>query len=171
MWGTAAGYFACGKVNARNRMGGYAGQVTFIVAVDYDRVVFAQVDKGASGFAHDRCSQLLRDDMLPPLPPETASAVSVAQPAAAASASASASATSPSGLSLRAMPDGAYVSGVTTGSAAERAGLKPGMVIASVNAIPLSAMGNAMLKVVDAAGSNAALTIIGGKTMTLGARP
>ncbi len=165
MWGTAAGYFACGTVNARNRMGGYAGQVTFIVAVDYDLVVFAQVDKGASGFAHDRCSQLLRDGTLPPVPQETASTVSVAPSTPAAGAA------SPSGLSLRTMPDGAYVSGVTKGSAAERAGLKPGMVIASVNAIPLSGMGDAMLKVVDAAGSTAALTIIGGKTMTLGARP
>ncbi len=167
LWGTAAGYFACGTVNARNRMGGYAGQVTFIVAIDYDRVVFAEVDKGASGFAHDRCSQLLRDGMLPPVPQETASSVS----AAPSTATAGAGAASPSGLSLRAMPDGAYVSAVNVGSAAERVGLKPGMVIASVNAIPLAGMGDAMGRIVDAAGPGATLTLIGGKAITLGKKP
>ena len=42
------------------------------------------------------------------------------------------------------------------------------MVIGAVNAIPLAGMGDAMLKVVDAAGSVATLSIVGGKTLKLG---
>ena len=68
------------------------------------------------------------------------------------------------------MPDGAYVADVKAGSAAATAGLKPGMVIAAVNAIPLAGMGDAMLKVVDAAGADAALTVVGGKAVKLGAK-
>lgn len=69
------------------------------------------------------------------------------------------------------MPDGAYITAVAPGSPAAVAALAPGMVITSVNAIPLAGMGDAMLKVVDAAGSNAALALIGGRTIKLGSKP
>ncbi len=76
-----------------------------------------------------------------------------------------------SGLTLRAMPDGAYITAVTPGSPAAAAALAPGMVIASVNAIPLAGMGDAMGRIVDAAGPGATLTLIGGKAITLGKKP
>jgi hypothetical protein len=45
------------------------------------------------------------------------------------------------------------------------------MVIATVNAIPLAGMEDAMLQVVGAAGNNASLGMVGGRTVTLGAKP
>ena len=72
------------------------------------------------------------------------------------------------GLAVHAMPEGAYIAAVTAGSIAEKAGLKPGMVITSVNAIPLAGMSEAMTRVVDAAGTAATLTLVGGATIRLG---
>ncbi|UZK67334.1 PDZ domain-containing protein [Sphingomonas sp. M1-B02] len=154
--GRVRGYVACGTVNARNRMGGYTGASTFVVVIDYDRVIYSEIDKRAGGMISEQCGSALRSGLLPPL--------AAAQPTTGASTTQGAA----SGLTLRSMPDGAYVSAVVADSPAALAGLKPGMVIASVNAIPLQGMGDAMLKVLDAAGASAELTIIGGKALKLG---
>lgn len=173
------GYVACGTVNARNRMGGYAGASGFVVVVDYDRVLYADIERVPGGLVEAPCAKMARAGQFPPLPTDAvATSVIGAAPAAVAAAVNSASAAAPapilsaaSGLGLRAMPDGAYISAVAPGSPAALAGLKPGMVVASVNAIPLAGMGDAMIKVVDAAGATAALAIVGGRTVTLGAKP
>ena len=93
--------------------------------------------------------------LLPPVP---------ATPAAAAAVSAT-------GLTLRAMPEGAYVTGVVPGSSADKAGLRPGMVIETINAIALQNMGEAMTKVIDAAGAGASLGLVGGKIIKMGGKP
>lgn len=157
--GRVKGYVACGLVNARNRMGGYAGRTNFVVVIDYGRVLFAEIDSKPGGMISGICSDGVRSGMFPPLPP-----------AGAANPGVAATAPSASGLSLRAMPDGAYVSAVTEGSLAALAGLKAGMVIGSVNGIPLAGMGDAMTKVVEAAGPGASLAIVGGGTIQLGAK-
>lgn len=166
MQGRVAGYVACGTVNGRNRMGGYAGAVGFVTVIDYDRVIFAELDSRAGGMIAESCDRAVAAGILPPLPIATGSTA-----AAAGESTAETILSSASGLTLRAMPDGAYVSAVAPGSAAARAALKPGMVITSVNAIPLAGMGDAMLKILEAAGSKATLTLVGGKTLTLGERP
>lgn len=165
MQGRVAGYIACGTVNGRNRMGGYAGAVGFVTVIDYDRVIFAELDTRAGGMIAESCNKALAAGLLPSLPEP---AGTTASPAAGSSAT---TVTSASGLTLRAMPDGAYITAVAPGSPAAAAALTPGMVITSVNAVPLGNMGDAMLKVVDAAGSNAALTLVGGRTIKLGSKP
>lgn len=160
-----AGYIGCGTVSARNRMGGYAGAVSFVVVIDYDRVLFADLDRRSTGMIAEQCNQALRAGLLPPLPAD-----GEATGMAPAALSSTAATSAVSGLTLRAMPDGAYVTAVKAESPAATAGLKPGMVIASVNAIPLAGMGDAMLKVVDAAGADAAFTVVGGKAVKLGAK-
>lgn len=158
--GRVFGYAGCGTVNARNRMGGYVGRTSFVVVIDNDRVLFAEIDSKPGGMIADQCGAAVRAGLLAPLPAPGTTATAVAAPANART-----------GLTLRAMPDGAYIAAVAPISPAATAGLKPGMVIASVNAIPLAGMGDAMLKVVDAAGTSAALAIVGGKTVTLSAQP
>lgn len=166
MQGRVAGYIACGTVNGRNRMGGYAGAVSFVTVIDYDRVIFAELDSRAGGMIAESCNKALAAGVLPPLPePAGTTALSTAGGSGAATTS------SVSGLTLRVMPDGAYITAVARGSPAAAAALTPGMVITSVNAIPLAGMGDAMLKVVDAAGSNAALALVGGRTIKLGNKP
>lgn len=149
------GYVACGAVNARNRMGGYVGAQTFIVVIDYGLVLHAEIDRSSAGMITQTCATGIRDGMFPPVPVETTSVGSAPVP-------------SPTGLTLRAMPEGAYVSAVASGSAADKAGLRPGMVIETINAISLGGMGEAMTKVVDAAGTKASLGLVGGKTIKMG---
>lgn len=162
------GYYACGVINARNRLGGYVGARAFIVVIDYDRVLYSEIDTSASGAVTNRCLRAREDGALPALP-------SNVSPTATASMTKDTSApwatSTMTGLTLRPMPDGAYVSAVAPGSLSAVAGLKPGMVISSVNAIPLRGMGDAMLKVIDAAGGTARLVVIGGGTINLGGRP
>jgi hypothetical protein len=151
-----SGYVACGTVNAKNRMGGYTGVSSFIVVIDYDRVLLLDIERTDRGFAGAACEEYALRQMLPPLSRAERAAPSEVEAGSGTHAPASAQLTSTiSGLTLRAMPDGAYISGVAAGSLAAIAGLTPGMVIASVNAIPLSGMGDAMLKVVEAAGGTA----------------
>ena len=150
--GRTYGYVACGTVNSKNRMGGYAGSTPFVVVIDYGRVLLSRIEN----WIDYECSQLQQQGKFPPLP---ASGVSGAPAANAA------------GLALRPMPEGAYVSAVTPGSAAASAGLKAGMVITSVNAIPLAGMDAGMLRVIEAAGPAATLTVVGGITFKLGVKP
>lgn len=162
------GYVACGTVNARNRMGGYAGATTFIVVVDFDRTLFVNLDGRPGGMQSEMCEQQIVAGRLPPVPRD--------EPSSAASASmdgsnSSTAAASTMGITVRPMPEGAYVASVQPNSAASAAGLTAGMVISSINGLPLSGMGDAMAKVVAAAGAGATLTVIGGKTITLGATP
>lgn len=159
------GYVACGTVNARNRMGGYAGATWFVVVVDYGRVLMADLDQHENGMISDSCSAAIAKGVAAPLPVST---TPEPEPAVAPQSEHGPTATI-AGLLVRAMPEGAYVSGVALGSPASTAGLKPGMVITAVNAIPLAGMGDAMLKVVEAAGTSAVLTLVGGATIKLGA--
>ncbi|MCU6455668.1 hypothetical protein LPN01_16430 [Sphingomonas sp. A2-49] len=176
--GRIEGYVACGAVNARNRMGGYSGATSFVTVVDYDRVLYVEIDRVAGGMIAGNCNKSARAGLLPPLPTgAAASAVSPMPPAVPASAASASVAPAPSqppaasGLTLRAMPDGAYISAVAAASPAAAVGLKPGMVNTSVNAIPLTGMGEAMVKIIDATGTKAVFTLVGGRTVTLGARP
>lgn len=164
--GRVAGYVACGTVNARNRMGGYAGAVSFVVVIDYDRVLFAELDSRGGGLIAESCAKALAAGMLPPLPPTAPAATLLAN-----SDTAVPPAPNATGLTVRAMPEGAYITAVRPGSPAAAAALTPGMVIATVNAIPLAGMGDAMLHVVGAAGNTASLGMVGGRTVTLGAKP
>lgn len=164
------GYVACGVITARNRLGGYVGAHTFVVVIDYDRVLYSEIDSSTSGGVTSQCVQAKQDGLFAALP---ASAQAASTPASAGTAGAVAPAavvTTATGVTLRAMPEGAYITAVASGSQAGAAGLKPGMVIGSVNAIPLAGMGDAMLKVIDAAGEAATLTIIGGATIRPGAK-
>jgi hypothetical protein len=155
------GYVACGTVNARNRMGGYTGATTFVVVIDFDRPLFVNVDSRGGGMNAEICEKDIAEGRLLPTPAEVAGASTSGHADTGSDISAA-------GLSVRAMPDGAYVSAVRPGSIAAAAGLTAGMVVMSVNGIPLAGMGDAMAKVIAAAGSGATVTIVGGKSLTFG---
>lgn len=165
-----SGYAACGSVNAKNRMGGYTGATTFVVVIDYGRALLAEMDTRAGGLYDAACAKAIAAGKVP-APPSSAGEHGTASSTALSDTSSPPLANAATGLTLRAMPDGAYVAAVVPGSPAATAGLKPGMVVSSVNAIPLAGMGDAMLKVVDAAGPDASLKLVGGTTIKLGVRP
>ena len=147
------GYVGCGTVNSRNRMGGYVGATPFAIVIDYGRVLYSQIDRP---IGYD-CVRLQQAGKFPPLP----DGGEASSPAASNAV----------GLALRPMPEGAYVSAVVPGSVAAAAGIKPGMLIASINAIPLAGMDEAMLAVINAAGPGATLTMVGGTSFKLGGKP
>jgi len=150
-----SGYVACGLVNAKNRMGGYTGDRAFVVVIDNDLLRYVDIDNKENGLVAAQCVAAMQKGLLPPVPAGPATAQLV----------------SPTGLTLKAMPEGAYVSAVAPGSMAHKAGLRPGMVIETINAIALQNMGEAMIKVIDAAGGNASLGLVGGKIIKMGEQP
>lgn len=162
------GYVACGSVNARNRMGGYTGARVFVVVIDYGRALLADIDHGSSRVYDETCAKALNTGLFPPVPDAELTRRGAGSASAAPTSADAVSVANAAGLALRSMPEGAYVAAVTPGSPAQLSGLKPGMVITSVNAIPLAGMGEAMRKVVDAAGNAATLSLVGGATIKLG---
>ena len=148
------GYSTCGLVNARNRMGGYAGQSMFVVVIDYGRVLYADVASSTTENASAACDETAFRIGLPPPPTEEA-------------ADALQSAESRVGVALRPMPEGAYVAAIKAGSPAAVAGFKPGMVISAVNGIALKDMGEAMTQVVGAVAGNVTFQIIGASDIHL----
>ena len=140
------GYVTCGYVNSRNRMGGYGGDVPFIVVIDHGAVLTSDFGEH-NGFVQDICSK-------PSFPsPDTM----VQAPAAPSMGY---------GFSLTAVPDGAYVSAVSAGSTAEKAGLKPGMVVAELNGVSVRGMTMPTITQLLAATNGAVtLTIIGGMSL------
>jgi hypothetical protein len=147
------GYSTCGIVNSKNRLGGYVGRTMFVVVIDYDRVLYTELGKpGGYDMLSEACEKA------PPLPP-----ISDMPTAAAPDQGASGHAI---GFTIQPMPEGAYVTSVTPGSAAAQAGLTAGMVIASVNDISLAHMGTAIKQLLDGVRGRISLSIVGGKLIS-----
>lgn len=65
------GYWSCGLINARNRMGGYVGAAAFVVVLDPEGTVkYSEMGQGARDFdiLAGSCAKSVR--LLPPAPPE-----------------------------------------------------------------------------------------------------
>lgn len=169
-----AGYVACGLVNAKNQMGGYSGYGSFVAVIDNDRVLYADVDHGSGvGLVGSACIRAKQQGLFPQLTPEEMGAdLDHAAPSEgrAGSPPDAVLTSAGTGLTLRAMPEGAYVTGVQDGSVAAAANIKPGMVITMVNGVALTGLSDAAPKVVDAAGPTASLTLVGGTVVKLGGK-
>ena len=154
---TRHGYTTCGYVNSRNRVGGYVGRTAFVVVIDHDRVVHADVANNSDlDFVRMGCAESARRGMFPP---------SETMPAASASSPAPSSASTGAlklGFAITPMKQGAYIDSLQSGSAGERAGLKPGMVISHVNGIILAGLGDAMARILEASEGQISLSVIGG---------
>lgn len=154
------GYVACGRVNGRNRFGGYAGSRAFVVVVDYGRVLYSAIADADFDLIGAQCAKAIEKGLIPALP--DTGAVLGPKP------SIETGVTTSSGLALKAMPEGAYVSGVDANSTAAAAGIKPGMLITEVNGIALGGLGEAMLKVVASVPVGTTLKFAGGNAIRLG---
>lgn len=140
------GYVTCGFVNGRNRFGAYVGDAWFVVVIDRDKVVYSQIGKGGG---NDLLGDACRKGAFPPAP----------APAAVAPAPAA----TPMGLSLMAVPDGAYVSASAPGSPGQRAGVVPGMVIVRINGISLKGLPvSAVTQILGGVTGPATLEVAGG---------
>jgi membrane-associated protease RseP (regulator of RpoE activity) len=167
---TKPGWFTCGWVNSKNRMGGYSGRSWFMIEI-YQGAV-SQLDIGESDGidpASVTCPSLLKNGLLQPAPGPVRSALaapapqSAAEYAAAADSSAQAAAAR-GGLGISFVPTvaGATLVSVAPGSAGEKAGLKPGETIEALNGIALKGMSPAaMIEVLHSAPASVTLTIVG----------
>jgi hypothetical protein len=153
------GYLTCGYVNSKNRMGGYVGATPFVVVIDRGQVLHAELGSSTgSGYVNWGCTEGMKRGLLPPLDrmPQTNHAPEGG----------------PYGFTMSVVADGAYVASVATGSSAESAGLKPGMVISHLNGVALKGLSEAVIRqILDNAGATATLTIVGGQTFRVGRAP
>lgn len=142
-----SGFFTCGLVNAKNRMGGYTGSVFFLIMIKNNQVVSLDIGQtDGSDTASISCPEYIKKGLFP-------LSANVPKPLQAEPTL---------GLTIRAAPEGAYVTKVTSGSAAEKSGLLPGMVISAVNNIQLQGFEEAaMLRVFDSVLGALSLSIVG----------
>lgn len=139
-----SGFFTCGLVNAKNRMGGYTGQVYFLIMLRNESVVsleIGNVDKLDA--ASVSCPIFIKRGFFP-----LASDIPATQPTL--------------GFRIRAVPDGASVSEITPNGVAASVGLTQGMVISAVNGIRLKGFDDAaIVRVINATSGPITLSIIG----------
>lgn len=135
-----AGFFTCGRVNAKNRMGGYTGQSWFLI-IENSGVV-TELDIGdADGIdaATVSCDDFVKHGTLPAAPAVASDPSQALQSVADASAAAAAAG---GGLGVAFLPAsaGVVIMAVGKGTLAERSGFKAGQVVQSVNGIDLRGM-------------------------------
>lgn len=147
--GKVQGWWTCGTVNAKNRMGGYVGAHRFVVVERNGQVVFNEVgDGGNLDFVEAACQNAIKNGILPP-----ASAQTAAPPLDPS--------TPRLGIQFSIVPDGAYLRTIEPGSPAAKAGLVPGMVISDINGLSLKGFDQTTISKLLAASATVTLTIIG----------
>lgn len=134
--GSFNGYFTCGYLRPLAPVNGRLRRVNFVAVVDHDQVQTVDISsRESNSLVNVMCDALVAHGSLPPanlmnMPVDTT--------------------IDPLGITMRPMPEGAYVVSVTKGSRAGSAGLKLGMVLTRVNGIALANMGSAMASVLGA---------------------
>lgn len=149
--GKKVGWWTCGQVNGKNRMGGYVGFRTVVVVVNNGAAVFSATgDGGNYDFVNLECQQAINKGMLPRA--DATTAVAATPPSDAPQF----------GFSSMVVPDGIYLATIVPGSVAATAGLAPGMVIEKVNGISVKGMdmatAGALLKAIE---GEASFNVIG----------
>lgn len=142
------GYYSCGLINARNRMGGYTGNTYFLVVIDHDAVLYAEIAQNAFSILGEQCTKaklpLLASMPAPPAPKPTY------------------------GIAFLPAPEGIRVEKVFPASPAERAGIKEGMIIARINGIALKGMPQATAQqVLSNLTGTATIELISGAIITV----
>jgi membrane-associated protease RseP (regulator of RpoE activity) len=146
------GWWTCGRVNAKNRMGGYVGFQNFVVVVNEGRIIHHEVGTGRQfDLTNGQCQQALKKGTLQAAtasPSDLASMIAANKPVL--------------GIEMLPVPDGVYLRSVAPGSPAATAGLQPGMVVSHINGIALKGLSESSLAQIAAgAEGEIALTVIG----------
>lgn len=147
--GNYPGYMTCGIMRATAPVTKRYPVTPFIVVIDRREVTKVDIGQRASNSAvTETCTKWVATGKLPPARLMEAPVTSTIGPAVVP---ASDLPIATLGVTVRAMPEGAYVLSATPNAVGQRAGLTQGTVITSVNGIPLAGLGTAMAQVL---GSN-----------------
>lgn len=147
------GYITCGIMRAIGPVTDRNPRTQFVVVIDHDAVKTVDIgQRGPTTIVNHLCDHVVATGGLPParLMPTAAAAASTTTAStttAVTGVSGVDTPATPSGLKLRIMPEGAYVSEVVANSAAAKARIAPGTVITHANGIALAGMGPAMVQV------------------------
>jgi hypothetical protein len=142
--GNYPGYMTCGIMRAIAPVTKRHPVTPFIVVIDRDKVIKVDIGQRALNSAVPQtCTDWVATGKLPPARLMEASVQSTGSPSSPSGDVPVASL----GLTVRPMPEGAYIIESKPGSAGARAGLTAGTVITSVNDVPLTGMGAAMVQV------------------------
>jgi hypothetical protein len=57
------GYTTCGYVNSKNRMGGYAGSSFFVIVIDNDQILYADISRSSGDYVGETCLEAIRREM------------------------------------------------------------------------------------------------------------
>lgn len=153
--GNYPGYMTCGMMRATAPVTKRYPVTPFIVVIDRGEVIKVDIGQRASNSAvTETCTKWVATGKLPPARLIEAA---VAPTIGAASVPSGDLSIATIGVTVRAMPEGAYVLAVASNAAGQRAGLTQGTVITSVNGIPLAGLGAAMAQVL---GSNVSVMIM-----------
>lgn len=136
MWrhkGSFRGYMSCGMLRASEPIDGRA-QIQFAIVIDYDSVRIADISsKEGNSLVNVWCGQLISKGFLPPASQMEPTELTIAA----------------LGLTIRPMPEGAYVVSARDGGTAGQAGIAAGLVLTRANGIALAGMGAAMGKLLE----------------------
>lgn len=140
-----AGWWTCGYVNGKNHFGAYVGFRRFVVIERNGEVVYQDIGTpNGAGLADSQCEQAIAKGTLQPADPSTQ------QP------------TGPRfGIKFRSVPEGAYLVAVEPGSAADHAGLVPGMVITEINGLSVKGLDVDTIRKLIGTADKLTLTVIG----------
>lgn len=153
--GRFPGHLTCGRIRSTTPVKDWRPITSFVIVIDQDQVKTLDISSRAdNSLVNVICNAWVAQGKLPPVPTMN-------------TANDRSSEITSLGLTLRVMPEGGYVSTVASGSAAQRLGLVPGMVITSINGVALAGMGDVMTKVLAAAPAGASLTLADGRTLLL----
>lgn len=144
------GWFTCGMVNGKNRMGGYVGARRFVAVYYSGQIVYSEVGDGSTyDFVRFQCEKAISTGVIPPA--GTGPVAAAPDPN-----------TPRMGIGFDVVPDGAYILAVEPSSSAAEAGIVPGMVISHVNAVPVKGFDKGTTtKILQAPSDTLTLTIIG----------
>lgn len=148
------GWFTCGRVNGKNRMGGYVGFHSFVAVMYNGSVVYTEVGSGNYDLLEAQCLKAVSNGILPSGPLITEASAPAAAPPPPANGFAPTL-----GFQFSDNVGGIQVDAVTPGSVAEAAGLSTGIVIKSINGLSLPSLDfSTKVKLFEAAGNGSTLT-------------
>ena len=122
--GDVEGWLSCGRVNSKNRMGGYSGAVRVLIFGRQPDIFVAEIgDPDDISYADVVCRPAIKKGLLP-------IATTTGLPRGV----------KPLGFTYQATPIGSVILTVEAGSSAGLSGLKPGMIIESVNGVTIKGL-------------------------------